>query len=89
MLQRVAGIDTGYTRSIAAGIRPMYLRARDRGYIRGYERRAAVKKIPVIQIVSACCATPAGGATHPVSRRQNLLFAFGYNALGFPLWRGF
>jgi hypothetical protein len=67
MLQRAAGIDTGYTPSIAAGIRPMYLRARDRGYSRGYERRAWAKKPLVIQIVSVSYSTPAGGATTPLS----------------------
>jgi len=63
MLQREAGIDTGYTPPIAAGIRPMYLRARDRGYSRGYGWHAEVRKILVIQVVSASYATPAGGAT--------------------------
>ena len=56
-------MDAGYTPPIAAGIRPLYLRARDRGYIRGYGWHAEVRKILVIQIVSVCYSTPAGGAT--------------------------
>jgi len=64
MLQREAGIETGYTRSMAARIRPMYLRARGRGYSRGYGWHAEVRKILVIQIVSVCYSTPAGGASH-------------------------
>jgi len=62
MLQRETGMDTGYRPSIAAGIRPMYLRARDRGYSRGYGWHAEVRKILVIQTVSVCYSTPAGGA---------------------------
>src|SRR5467141_3116343 len=51
-----------YRPSIVAGVCPMYLRVRDRGYSRGYERRAWAKKILVIQIVSVGHSTPAGGA---------------------------
>src|SRR6266478_8444489 len=56
----------GWTRDAGPHLPPAYIQCtcalEHRGYSRGYERRAAVKKIPVIQIVSACYATPAGGA---------------------------
>src|SRR5438874_10772136 len=62
MLRRETRFGAGYTPPIAAGIRPMYLRARDRGYSRGYEPRAGAKKMAAIQVVSVSYSTPAGGA---------------------------
>jgi len=55
----------GSTRDTRLQLPPAYAQctcARDRGYIRGYERRAWAKKMAVIQIVSVCYSTPAGGA---------------------------